>query len=262
MISRQLPRLGFIVCLFLGTLFIHAESKAQVGKVEQKTRENKSQKSGSSNSSSSGDSGDTGDSFFGTLFIDVFFGGFNLMFDAHRSMLDRRFHEPWMVSMEGNLTGGYDPNFSTFMLSSSLRGNWGLFSTQFRFNRLFDNTGTFRTFDWQIIQFNILAREEVNFWIGTGLSHEFTADQTYHENSVGLKLFFNQRKINPGIEFRWSRDYETGATPRIELNTQLDYLIGQYGKIDLNLMGGFSYQRYFSDVDFYFLQTGLIIRLN
>ena len=59
------------------------------------------------------------------------------------------------------------------------------------------------------------------------------------------------------MEIRWSQDYDTSQTPRFEFNTRLDYRVAAAGKFNVNLSAGLLYQRYYSTVDFYFLQTGV-----
>ncbi len=120
-----------------------------------------------------------------------------------------------------------------------------------------DNTGFFKTLDWQAIILNVVNKPVATFRLGIGISKDFEVDDTYIEHFFGLDLHFNQRKVNPTTEFRIAKDYETDATPRVEWNTRIDFRIFNIGKLDVNLMAGLLYQRYFSSVDFFFIQTGV-----
>lgn len=249
--KTHIRKISFLIFFLCSTIFF---THAQVGDVKENSRnDTRSNRSNDDNYSGSGSG------------VFLFFDVINfvpLMIDAHKSMLDRRDDEPWLVSIDANLNGGYYTNESTSIALPSIRGNWGLFSTQLRWNRIQDLTGAFKTFDWQIIQFNLVATPKVNFRLGTGISVLKDAgidgdDVTVNEHFAGLELHFNDRQINPMLEFRWSRNYDTGSTPRFEMNVGSDFRIGTFGKFDVNLMGGFLYQKYYSETNFYFIQTGI-----
>ncbi len=221
----------------------------QVSEVKKESAENKSKKESGSNN----DGGD-GNSVFVDFFFNITFRGVVM---AQRNMLDRRFDQPDLVGLEGMLQAGYYPEDNNMLLLPQIRGNWGLFSTSFRVNRMQDQTGFFRTLDWQLLILNIVARPGVTFRVGSGLSYETESEDAFNEHYLSLELHFLDREVNTALDFRISKDYETGATPRWELNPRVDYRIFNIGKLDVNVMGGFLFQRYYSNVEFYFVQTGL-----
>jgi len=182
---------------------------------------------------------------------------FNGIFLAQEAQLMRKKEEPWLVSLEGRLYNGYYTKNNTLLYLPSLRANWGLFSTSLRFNKMQDNTGLFKPLDWQVIILNIVNKPVATFRLGTGISKDYEVNDTYIEHFFGLDLHFNQRKINPTTELRIAKDYETETTPRVEWSTRIEFLLMNVGKLDVNLMGGFLYQRYFSSVNFFFIQTGV-----
>jgi len=245
-----LKRTLWIAAILIIALSAINDVYSQVDKVKKASRANNKSKSSGNDYSSSG-----ADDFFAG--VEGFFNIVEGIFLAQEAQLMRKKEEPWLVSLEGNLYNGYYSKNNNLLFLPSLRANWGLFSTSLRLNRMQDNTGFFKTLDWQAIILNIVNRPVATFRLGIGISKDFEVDDTYTEHFFGLDLHFNQRKINPTIEFRIAKDYQTDATPRIEWNTRVDFLLMNIGKVDVNLMGGLLYQRYFSSVNFFFIQTGV-----
>ena len=214
-------------------------------------------------SKSGGDSGSSGGGsdvgfYFAVEFTELLANAFIY---GHRSILDRKHNEPWLTSLDINLHGGYYGKETATILSPSLRANWGLFSSQVRYNKFQDFTGAFPTFDWQILQFNVIAQPQANLRFGMGFMKELENDQSFYEQFVGLDLHFNNRKINPTLEMRWAEDFEGDRTARFELNSRVNVFLARYGKVNINLMAGFLYQKYYEQVNFYFAQTGLTFNI-
>ena len=91
--------------------------------------------------------------------------------------------------------------------------------------------------------------------------HEIDNNESYYEQFLGLELHLNQRKINPIVELRWAEDFETQRTARFELNTRINFFLAHYGRINVNLMTGFLYQKYYEQENFYFAQAGLTFNI-
>lgn len=241
-ITSSFFRIFIIIILSISFTY----SSAQVGKVKEKSKNDTRQNRSSETYSES------------RFFFDII-NFFPFVVGLHRNMLDRKIDEPWLVSIDLRLNGGYYANESTSLILPSIRGNWGLLSTQVRWNRIQDLTGAYKTFDWQILQFNLVAIPQFNFRIGSGISYIKETSVTASEHFAGLEFHFNDRSINPLLEFRWVKNYETGSTPRFEMNIGSGFRVGTFGKFNVDIMGGFLYQRYYSEVDFYFIRTGINI---
>ena len=241
--------------VFFAVLFIvisSVTSYAQVGEVIEKAKENKS---GNSGSSSDGD-GNSG-SFFVNIFLELTYQTIRAIPVAQRDVLSRKYDEPWLVSLETGFAGGYANAHNTLAFIPSIQGNWGLFSSELRMDRMFDSSGNFQTIDWQVVVFNLVNREKIRIHLGGGFSHHQKTSETFFEYSTGLKLFFKQRSISPSISFRWAPDLEQDINTRFELNSQISKRIMKTEKFALNIMAGLVYQRYFEATDFYFVQTGV-----
>lgn len=203
-----------------------------------------------------------GGSNLGFFFADVMGEAFIYSFiNGHREMMSRRSEEPWLLSLDVGMHGGYYGSENATVLSPSIRGNWGIFSSQFRYNKFQDFTASFPTLDWQVLQFNIVAQPGVSFRVGSGFMHEIDNNESYYEQFLGLELHFNQRKISPVVELRWAEDFETNRTARFEVNTQINWFLARYGHINVNLMTGFLYQKYYEQESFYFAQAGFTFNI-
>ena len=251
--------------LFFLTLFIASlgfQSYGQVGDVSKGSRSNKEK----TRSSKSGDGGSRrGGGGASVFFFFEIFDFIHLIGDGQRQQLERRFDEPYRVSLEAGLHGGYSNDDGTYIFLPSIRGNWGLISTHLRSNRMQDRTGQFQTLDWQVIQLNLVNLPKFTLRTGTGFSYVQDIDDTYHESTVEFEAHFRERTINPALGFRWSNDYSTNEVPRLEINPKIDYQLMQNGKLRVNVMAGYLYQRYLGEtvgdfIPFHFIETGLTLR--
>lgn len=240
-------KVGCVLCMLLFFLTISRPSQAQVSEVAKLAQINKD------------GGGDVVAGVAAIFFIEFFEEFVWFLGRGQGEVLRRREEEPWLVSLEGGLHAGYYGKETATLALPSFKANWGLFSTHVRWNRMQDFTGSFRTFDWQIFQLYFVNKPTVGFRAGLGISREIDIDQTFSEYTLGLELHFNDRKVNPMFEYRASRDYDTGQTPRREFNTRLDYKVASSGKFNIHLSGGLLYQQYYSRVNFYFLQTGIYL---
>ncbi len=159
------------------------QGQAQVGEVSKGSRSNKEKTR--SSGSSDGDNRRRGGS--GVFFFFEIFDFVNLIGQGQKQQLSKRFDEPYRVSLQAGLQGGYSNKEGTYIFLPSIRGDWGLFSSQLRSNRMQDRTGQFQTLDWQVIQFNLVNMPEFTLRTGTGFSHVQDINDTYHESTVELE---------------------------------------------------------------------------
>ncbi|MEQ9425262.1 MAG: hypothetical protein RJQ09_12635 [Cyclobacteriaceae bacterium] len=244
--------------LFAFVIATTSASLAQVGDVSKGAKGNK-EKTRKSSDSDGDYRGGGGSGVF--LFLEIF-DVVNLMVSGQKDQLAQRFDQPYRVSLEASLSGGYDNSEGTYLFLPSFRGNWGLFSTALRSNRMQDRTGQFQTLDWQVIQFNFVNLPKFTMRFGQGFSYVQDIDDVYHESTVGFEVHLKERRMNPSLEFRWSNDYSTDVVPRFEVNPSIDFQLMQSGKFKIHAMAGYLFQRYIGEqagdhVPFHFIQTGL-----
>lgn len=216
----------------------------------------------SSNAGRSGRSESYSGSGFGYFFINFIGSG---IVDWQRATLQKRAEVPMVLSLEVFGQAAIQPS-SYYVFLPRVRGNWGIFFTDFRTNYLLEeNIGGAKdlaTFDWQIIGLNIVNSKNVTARIGTGLMTEnFGEHQSFSETSLGLTVQSTNQHMGLTAEYRWANDFTTGAVPRREWS-----LFGQRKLFDTGILHGFAtggllFQRYYSEVNVWGIQGGFALKL-
>ena len=239
----------YFVFFFLMSYF----GAAQVREVKSRAS---SYKSSSSSSSSSNDySSSDSDS-------DDFFFLFDLMFDmfsplvrgigvAQSRQLEYAYEENWRTGFEFKLNGGTNFAQPDLFNSQTIRGNYGLFSTQIRRFNLNDVSGSFNTIDWQVVQLNLINLEKVRWILGAGFSHEVEIDQEHFEWSTEFHVSINQRFV-PMIAYRRSGD----GYPRREFSAMLEYRPFRDKPAEFAFNVGYLHQKVY-DIPFNFTSVGV-----
>ena len=243
----------YIVLFLFGAFF----ADAQVSEI----------KSASSNAPKTGNNGgEKGSRSSGTLayfFVDLMLNG---VVEWQRHKLSRVEANPSLISVE--VMGQVTAQSSVYYVAHPrIRGNWGLFSTDFRLNYLVEEDingfQDLTTYDWQIIQLNIITSKHVTGRVGFGMMKENFGDYlTFAENTCGLQWYTNHRRINGVLEYRSAVDWKVGFAPRREFNTFLEARVWQKGYAHLYATAGLVYQRYYNAIDVWGLQGGLIFKLH
>lgn len=147
-----------------------------------------------------------------------------------------------------------------------LRGNWGLFSTDLRFNWLIEQdingNKELSTLDWQIIQFNLVTTKSVTGRVGLGSMYEnFGNHNSFFESSFGVSAYPQPWPVAFNVEYRVANDFETGAVPRREFNFSLERPVFSSGKWHGHATLGGVYQRYYEAVSVWGIQAGFVFRI-
>ncbi len=244
--------------LLIVLLGIAGSTHAQVGEIKQASEANSDKKSDRS------DSGNEGGSGGGFFIFDIFF---NAVPDWQRFKLkDDRARYPSMVSMEVLLQGAIKPS-AYYIVWPRVRGNWGLFSTDFRMNYLIEEgaDGGFqhiRTNDWQILQLNLITSRFITFRFGTGFMKEAFGDgQSFNEWDFMLGFHSPDQYKLIFFEYRFAKDWDTGANPRRELSAQYQHQIFSTGALHGYFSAGVVYQRYYNSIEVWGVQAGFVFRL-
>jgi hypothetical protein len=236
--------------------------QAQVSEIKRASSENSSEKEGKGGSGDGGGSSSSGSSG-GAFFLDLFFGGiveaqsFKLRGDRERY--------PSMVSLDVMLQGGIKPS-SYYLLWPRVRGNWGLFSTDFRMNYLIEEGAEgythIRTNDWQILQLNLVTSRFFTFKAGAGFMQEaFNAEEMFYESAFLLFVHAPDQSKLLGFEYRFAKDFDTGANPRWELSAQYQHEIFNKGALHGYASAGTVFQKYYNTIDVWSVQAGLVFRI-
>jgi cellulase/cellobiase CelA1 len=230
-------------------------SYAQVSAIKSASSSNSSSSNGDDYSSNGGD----GAGWFG----DFLFGG--IVEWQKFKLTEYRQRYPSMVSVDVMLQGAIKPS-SYYILLPRVRGNWGLFSTDFRMNYLIeegpDGFIHIRTNDWQILQLNLITHKFFTFRVGAGIMQEaFGGNRTFNENSFQLFIHAPDQSKNLGFEYRFSKNWDTGVNPRRELGVQYQHQLFCTRKLHGYATVGAVYQRYYNTINVWGIQGGLAFRL-
>jgi hypothetical protein len=178
---------------------------------------------------------------------------------------DDRARYPSMVSLEMMVQGGVKPA-SYYLFWPRIRGNWGLFSTDFRMNYLIEENiegyKHIRTNDWQIIQVNLVTSRFLTFRAGTGIMTEaFGANRTFNESAFMFGVHAPDQSRAVWFEYRFSKDWETGANPRREFSIQYMHQLFSAGSLHGNISVGGVYQKYYNAIEIWGVQGGMVFRI-
>jgi hypothetical protein len=247
-----------LVCLILLLTCCGYPLVAQVDEIKGASSNNSSRSSGKSDGGSY-DSDDDG----GGVFFDFLFGG---IAEAQSFKLQsNRERYPAMVSLDVMFQGAVKPS-SYYMIWPRIRGNWGLFSTDFRMNYLIEESAEgyihIRTNDWQVIQLNLITSRFFTLRAGTGFMQEaFNTKEMFSESAFLFNIHAPDQTKTLGFEYRFSKDWDTGANPRREFSVQYQHQLFNTGILHGYATVGGVYQKYYNSIEVWGVQAGLIFRL-
>ncbi len=171
---------------------------------------------------------------------------------AQQHQLSNSNEEKWRTGMELKLDGGINFSEAEFFDSQMIRGNYGLFSTQLRRINVNDVSGAFTTIDWQILQLNLINKENIRWIIGGGVSHEYQVDQSHFEWTTEFYASFYENKFMPFVAYRKS----DSGYPREEFSTRLEYRPFRANRSEFAFGAGYVHQKLY-DVRFDFVTVGV-----
>lgn len=266
-------RLLFLIFLLSVPLLSSAQ---KIGKIKDMAEQNASGSS-SGGSRSRGSSDNFRSNLFANLFvdlIDIMLSGIWLSPEERAYIRERRIEKraqgllnpKFGLDVEFNY-GGVPNDYHS--LRPRIRGQIGVFSTDFRFSSLIeprlDGSDIYNTLDWQIIQIAWVNMPQVTFRTGIGIMHEYDTNLSYPEFTGSFDIYFNQQKIRFAPEFRYAQDFtsEFGrVVPRSEVNAELSYALLM--KPHFKIYGGINalYARYYQSVDIWTVGAGLKLRVH
>lgn len=248
-----MKRTAFIIFL----LFVMVASHAQVSEIKSASG-SASRSSGRSEGGSRSSSG-----LLSYFFVDLMLNG---VVEWQRYALSKRTVNPSLVSLELIGQAAAQPS-SYYVFHPRVRATWVLFSTDFRVNYLLEEdingNQDLTTFDWQVLQINLITARHAIGRIGFGVMKEnFGENRSVPESSYGIQWYTNQRKVNGVVEYRSARDWNIDVNSRREFNAFVEHRIWTKGSAHMYATAGFTYQQYYESVNVWGIQGGLIIKLH
>lgn len=243
------------IVIAAGMVLLTNFAVAQVEEIKQASAASTPSISSRSNS----DSG-SGGSFFTDIFL------FLPHWQRYKLHPDNKERYPSTVSLELMAPGGYKSS-DTYFFWPRVRGNWGLFSTDFRVNYMFerDDSGKMQqlhTNDWQVVQLNITTSRFITFRAGVGVMTEaFGNFNQYTEWTLGFGIHAPDQSNMFYAEYRDATRSGLDMKARIELNAQYMHQLFAAGALKGYITGGVVYQKHYGTIDFWAVQAGLAFRI-
>jgi hypothetical protein len=134
-----------------------------------------------------------------------------------------------------------------------IRASFGIISSDFRVTSLNDVSttegGTYYTYDWQILQLNLINNRNFGFYFGGGLMSEHTSATVndFFEVSAGF-LVREFGKWSGALEWRSTDAAPTGVMVRSELGARVSYTFLEKKPVYVNLTAGTIYQNYYESI--------------
>jgi len=249
-----------LLCLFLSVLCY--SPFAQINEaIKKKSDENQSNKNNSfySDEYYSNDL-DIGACCDGCLFtFDFGFLITEALSNAQKLSLSKKEKIPRISSFYAQFEAGR-ANLWNWSLIPEISFTHGIYATEIRvyqsFEKHINGQDNYGTFDWQILNFNLVNTSEFNWRIGTGFMNEFYSSKFFHESTMSF-AFYPTAKLEFSFGFRLANDYETNVFVRQEFNFNLGYTI--YTASKLNWIGFLSFTRanYYESVKFNIYSAGV-----
>lgn len=219
----------------------------------------------SASSNNAGGRGDRGGSGGSSLFIYFMADAINGLADWQQYKLRKREINPYLVSFDVIGQVANQPS-RYYLVNPRVRGNWGLFSSDIRFNYLLEETvsGTvdLSSIDWQVLQLNVVTTRNVVGRIGAGFMKEnFGGRKTFFESGIGAFIQSSSKKVGVSLEYRWAQDFETTIVARREFSAQFERRLISRGYWNTYLTIGVVYQRYYESISVWGIQAGLAFRI-
>ncbi|MCW3787399.1 hypothetical protein [Plebeiibacterium sediminum] len=198
-----------------------------------------------------------GDWIAGEIFYGIVKGVGFVTYQAQSNVLENRDRYPNIISFEAGLDWG--TTFSENTLNPSVRLNWGIFASDFRYSELMDNTGRLRSWDWQVLVVRVPIKNlKINY--GIGFTSILDPVESYFESSTGFDLNLINSKLNFNGNYRWTKR-KSDERYRQEVKVTGDFTVINNGTFHVSPMIGCTYQEYFGKHHYLFLNAGFKIRL-
>ena len=257
-----------IICLLLITQLTYAQVddiKKNADKHKDTPSDNNAKSPNKRNDNSLGES--CLSSCFETCFQIFFTTAAEILIQHHDSLMRNRASDPTVLSFDVMPQFAYAPNNYYVDYLPRIRGTWGVLATDLRLNYLTEyknnNALVYKTIDWQVINLNLMFTNNFNFRIGTGLMYDDYLDRAFNQHFVATHFRINDQKLLIDLEGRFTYDYQA-KEPNVfnEVNVRANFNLLKTNHIWTYLMFGGVYQQYYSSVELWSIQAGLLFNIH
>ena len=246
--------LTITIAVLVSCNFLFAQV-SDVNKNIEKDKESKNETSKSSSDTAGSSSGGSGFfDFLGTVLFQTVGAG-------QMAALENRQAYPKRMSLEAY--GSYGTEFdsiATIFYKMGLRGTWGIFGSDFRYNHLKDYTGRLNEIERQVLLFRIPIK---NVTVDYGLGYIQLPDEdiNYFNNSLGLEIWLDQPGITITSGYRWTEKSGLGSRYKKNFEAGISFNALNAGTFHLSPMLGYNYLTYFDETHFSLFSVGLVVGL-
>jgi len=193
------------------------------------------------------------------LFFQAIAGGIGLIIKAQQKTLEGVQEYPERVSLELPLSFGTATRSNTYIFQTGLRGNWGIFASDFRYTNLSDNTGSLNTIEWLVGIIRIpIKKFKIEY--GMGFLRLPKQERNYFKQTVGFDWLL-ESGINISGGYQWTVKTSLGTRFKENAYFRIDYKLINENKFHLGPMLEYSYQSYFSETNLSMISIGIIGRI-
>ena len=198
-----------------------------------------------------------------------FFVGF--LIDHHEEIMNMRNIDPTVLSLEMDGQFAYalhfaqDKTYTYINYLPRVRGNLGVFSTDFRFNMLTEYTDDFPDSfkSWELLfLLNIIPVENFKITFGSGIYNETFTDSYYNENYVQFRIPMPKKSDFFDLDTRFVMDYSTSRFPFFEGGIRYNTRIINFSHFNAYITLGAMYQNYYSSHDIWAARGGISLNLH
>ncbi len=196
---------------------------------------------------------------------------FDFLIDHHEEIMNFRYLNPTILSLEIDasfayaLHYGHGDYYTYINYLPRVRGNLGVFSTDFRYNILTEYTDDFpNSFkSWELLfLLNLMPDESVKITFGSGIYYEMYTEKYYSENYFETRIGTFENKDFVGIDTRLVVDYRTGKYPFFEAGIYYNARIIDFEHLSGYISLGGVYQNYYTAHDIWGARGGLIFNIH
>lgn len=247
-----------LIILLITCNFFSLKLNAQVGEIEDLFKNEASSSEKESNKDNTKELDSETISIAAQLIGALFNGMGEVISDAQLTVIENKDQFPEVVSLESTISAGIYLNENGNNFCPRIQGNYGLFSSEFRYTYLTDLTGQLGTFDWQILKINAPINP-IRLSAGVGFVAIPEYSKSTIEASARLDVWALKRKLNVSTEYRTTGKISSNRF-RQEFNFQIDYKIKTIGRFHLSPMIGIKQQSYFEQIDQTYFIAGVNFR--
>jgi hypothetical protein len=203
-------------------------------------------------------------------------GGFyfvEFLIDHQHEIMDMRDLNPSLLSLEFDANVAYSFHYSAdsgqfykyFNYLPRIRGNLGIFSTDFRYNMLaeydLDVPESYKSWDL-ILMLNFVPSEKFKISLGSGVYNELYTGNYYNEHYLNISFGMADNKNILDIDSRLAVDYAQSLFPFAEAGFRYKIRIMDISHVYSYFSLGFVYQNYYGQHDIFGGNAGLLFNIH